>query len=233
MTTTSTTPILPFPLAWPSSSPRTARADRRRSHFGADHAGDVSPAAARAFLLDELARLGATSVMVTSNLPMSRQDVAAAPPDFIGDPGVAAWFELRGERRVLGCDRWVTVAENLRALALTVEAMRGLERWGAAEVVERAMSGFAALPAGGATDAAITTSAPTSPRTVTPAGGAPIDWRKVLRAEPGENLATVKRRYRNLMSVVHPDQGGRNALASRLNDAMSAAERDLASGGVA
>lgn len=49
---------------------------------------------------------------------------------------------------MFACDRWLSHAENMLAIAKSVEAMRGLDRWGMADVVERVMGGFSALPAG-------------------------------------------------------------------------------------
>ena len=53
-------------------------------------------------------------------------------------------------------------------------------------------------------------------------------WRTVLGAQQlGDDLAAIKRRYRELAKIVHPDAGGRAAHAARLNAAMEQAELAL------
>lgn len=230
-------PAAPFPLAWPTSWPRTPDKARRRSTFGADHAGDVDLAAARAFVIAEFDRLGAARVVVTTDIPARRADAGRAPT---GDPGAAAWFELGGEVRVLACDRWETIGENLRAIGLSVEAMRGLDRWGVGDVVERALAGFAALPAGAPSapgplarpvahpDALVRSAAGRQPIPVVTAPVTP-HWRTVLLAQDlGNDLAAIKASYRKLIKIVHPDAKGQQEHAVRLNAAMAAAERELA-----
>lgn len=64
------------------------------------------------------------------------------------DTGVAIYFTLDDRDLVLCCDKWDRVADNIAAIAATIAAMRGLERWGVTES-ERAFTGFSALPAPG------------------------------------------------------------------------------------
>lgn len=134
------------------------------------------------------------------------------------DPGIAVWFEYKRLERVLACDRWYRPEENLRAIAKSIEAMRGLERWGVADVMERVFTGFAtALPA-----------------------GPPVErpWRDVLGGTwPGADLdaadvlAIAKARHRRLISDLHPDDpdhGDSTARVAEINAALDAAERELA-----
>ena len=45
------------------------------------------------------------------------------------------------------CDVFMDeIWENMRALGKTIEAMRGIERWGAHEVIDQMFEGFTALP---------------------------------------------------------------------------------------
>lgn len=155
--------------------------------------------------------------MITSNLP-TRQDGLPyyASTD---DPGIAVWWVERGAERVVACDRWYRADENLRAIIKTLEAMRGLDRWGATEMAERAFAGFAALPPGSAG------SMPTGPR----------PWREVLGATFGpwpelakdELLVLAKSRHRKLIAIAHPDAGGDVARAAELNVAIASAEAEL------
>lgn len=204
----------PYPLQWPSRLQRTNLADRRWSHFGKNgDRGSLSPHTTGNEVIIELARLGATSWVITSNLPSRGPEglpYADAPKG--DDPGIAVWFEFRGVERVFACDRWRTPAENLRAIAKSIEAMRGLDRWGVADVLENVFTGFAAaLPPGA-----------TPPRT----------WREVLggswpELEPAELLAIARARHRALITKAHPDAGGSTELAAEINAALAEAEREL------
>ena len=44
------------------------------------------------------------------------------------------------------CDKWDKVKDNINAIANTIAAIRGIERWGASDMMERAFSAFEALP---------------------------------------------------------------------------------------
>jgi len=142
------------------------------------------------------------------------------------DPGIAAWFVLADDRgnaqeRVFACDRWLTHAENMQAIAKSVEALRGLDRWGMADVVERVIGGFAALPPG---DGGEHVPAPPRKRV----------WREVLDVahlprslRPGDLLTITRQRHRELIKVHHPDAGGDTAIAAEINAALAEAETEL------
>lgn len=215
----------PFPLQWPEGWKRTHPHNRQRSKFGFRNSGQVPFAKARMDLLAELERLGAANVVITSDLP-TRLDGLPYANGRADDPGIAVWFALRNgsrwEERVFACDKWLSPAENMQAIALSVEAMRGLARWGAGDVVTRAFSGFAALPAGGETGA------PQQPATVI------RSWREVFEVEqlvdvvaPRDLIAIVKSRHRDKIKQHHPDLGGDPQIAIELNAALAEAEREL------
>jgi hypothetical protein len=186
-----------FPLYWPECSPRTLV--RRRAPFR------VQLGTARENLLAELRRLGAGNKVISTNLPLRPDGLFRIDDRRLEDPGVAVYFELAGNRRVMACDRWDSLAANIQAIARTIEALRGIERWGSGDLVERAFSGFAALP----------------PRS------APVDWRAVLGGYEAHGLAGIRQRYRALALELHPDRGGDPDAMARLNEAMAAAEAEL------
>lgn len=199
----------PFPLQWPEGWPHTPTWKRRRSLFEPHFVED------RDNVMRWLRKRGGL-VVITSNLP-TRQD---GLPYYAstGEPGIAVWWVEKGHERVVACDRWLRADENMRAIAKTLEAMRGLDRWGASEMVERAFAGFAALPPGEHTN------------------GAPLPrrrpWREVIGGawpplEPAELLAIAKARHRTLIQRHHPDRGGDAALAAELNAALAEAEDEL------
>jgi len=216
----------PFPLQWPDGWQRTPASERQRSRFG--HAGQVGFSQARRDLLLELERLGAANVVLTTDLPVRADGLPYAASGRVDDPGVAVWFVLANQRgdheeRVFACDKWRTHAENMRSIALSIEALRGLERWGATDVVNRAFAGFTALPPGSGEE-----DAPPAPKK--------RPWREILGgawpAELGraELLVIARARHRELIRKHHPDAGGDTAKAAELNVAIAEAEKELAGG---
>lgn len=219
----------PFPLQWPDGWKRTRPALRDRSKFGFRSSGQVSFSGARTELLTELGRLGAINAVITSDLP-TRNDGLPYANGRSDDPGIAVWFLLAGangrhEERVFACDKWRSHAENMTAIARSIEAMRGLDRWGAGDVVTRAFAGFAALPPGGGGEQQL----PQQPATVV------RSWQEVFEVDalvdavgPRDLLAIVKARHRDKIKQHHPDLGGDPAIAIELNAALAAAEQELA-----
>ncbi len=207
----------PFPLQWPDGYDRAET--RTASRFVTGMARSVRQ------LLHELTRLGAANVVITSNLPTR---ISGLPYGEADDPGIAVWFVLDGHQRVLCCDRWSRPGENVHALALTVEAMRGISRWGASDVVSRAFEGFKALPA------------------VSGDGGGTTGWRvtfgltrtglRTLRLGSDDEtfqkrvLGIVRAEYRRMMQKAHPDVGGTHDQAVALGAALLAAEQDINAG---
>ncbi|MGC2778794.1 MAG: hypothetical protein WA418_24510 [Bradyrhizobium sp.] len=175
-------------------------------------------------LLAELRRLGAVDVVITSDLP-TRQDGLPYATGRAEDPGIAVWFELAGAGRVIACDRWATPIANVRAIGRSIEALRGMERWGATDMVARALQGFAALPAATGSFVAYP----------------PDHWRQVLGVAlmlpsvnaksaaqlRSEMLGIARRAHRDAIKESHPDVGGDLETAIRLNRAIEEAEREL------
>lgn len=129
---------------------------------------------------------------------------------FAGDPGCAAWWEDRkGELRVLACDKYVKIADNMHAIRLTLEAMRALERWGAYTAEQAAEGARLALPP--------------------PEGMAP-DWRNLLGSISGlpndKQLVLCEHAYRSMSREAAGDEAKQRAL----NLAIEAARKELGSG---
>jgi hypothetical protein len=201
----------PFPLQWPAGWKRTPFRDREVSRFVTGMQRNLKG------LYAELARLGAANVVITSDLPTRSN---GQPYGQAADSGIAVWFVLGGMERVIACDRWDLPAENIRAITLTIESVRGMERWGATDVT-RAFAGFTALPAGdGSDDGSIPN--PTARR----------HWRDVLaykgkRVPDDAPLGYVRRCHRQAMRVAHPDSGGSHEMAVEVGAAMAEAEAEL------
>lgn len=206
----------PFPLQWPEGWKRTTGWQRQRSMFEPHFVDD------RDRVIHWLEKRG-SRVVITSNLPTRNDGLPYyARTD---DPGIAVWWVEKGHERVIACDRWLRADENMRAIAKTLEAMRGLDRWGANEIMERAFSGFAALPAGSGEEHVPTPTPRKKP------------WREVLggsmlaaawpELDKEELLVLAKSRHRKLITQHHPDRGGDPAIAAELNAALDEAEKEL------
>lgn len=107
------------------------------------------------------------------------------------DPSVAFFFELDGKPHLLACDRWDTVADNIAAIAAHIEALRGQERWGVA-TLEQSFAGHLALPA-------------------------PEQWWQVLGVTSSATHAEIDAAWKSKILDAHPDRGGSEQEAARLN----------------
>lgn len=155
-------------------------------------------------VIDELGRMGvrADDVVISHNVKPHIMDTQGSN---VSDPGVAVYWKKRGQPdRVLAVDRYFTVADNLAALAATLDAMRAIERHGGAVVMERAFSGFDALP---------------PPRPTLP----PRAWHDVLGIAPNASREQIEAAYREKAKTAHPDAGGTHEAMAALNVARSSA----------
>lgn len=137
--------ITAYPLMWPVAWKRTRRENIRRSRFGT-YNNPPSPHRGTQALLNELRLLGATDVIISTNLQLRNDGLPYSGQRTPDDSGAAVYFTLGKKPRVLACDAWKTVGENLYAIAKHVEALRGQERWGVG-TLDQAFTGYAALPA--------------------------------------------------------------------------------------
>ena len=188
-----------YPLAWPAGWPRTRHPQRSRFNVAADRA--------RQELALEIERMGGRYPVMSSNVTLRRDgspysDGKPAGGDF--STGVAVYFERGGKQMVFACDRWDRVFDNVRAIAKTIEAMRGIERWGASDMMERAFAAFEAL------------SPPKTP------------W-EILGVNKGANADTIRTAWREKAKAAHPDAGGSTAAMAELNAARDAALKEIGS----
>lgn len=172
-----------YPLQWPVAWPRTERPEWSRFQ--------VTQNEAQNGLVEELRRLGATDVIISTNIPLRRDGLPYTSRRSPDDQGVAVYFKLDGQDQCIPCDKWRTIAENMRAIQKTIEALRGLERWGAKEMVNAAFRGFKALPA----------SIIVGEHTSRP-------WWEVLEVSQEASPEVIRAAYKARLLKVHPDQGG-------------------------
>lgn len=178
-----------YPLQWPAGWPRTK--NRQRASFR------MTPGAITDHLFDELDRLGATGIVISTNrAPYSR---SKAQPE---DPGVAVYFTLKEHQQCIPCDKWDRTEDNIHAVGLAVQALRGLERWGTGDMVSAAFQGFKALPGGEARGSDVARS-----------------WHTILGVAPDADKEEIKSAFRKLAQAHHPDVGGDAALFQELTNA--------------
>lgn len=172
-----------YPLAWPVGYARTTKRIRSPFKQTMDHA--------QRFLRDEITRLKGTDLIVSTNLPIRLDGgiYSMYMDRKIDDPGVAIYFNYKGKAISMCCDQYLTVWENIYALGKGIEALRGMERWGVSDFLDRAFTGFTALPE----------HQPARPWwKVLGLDGITVDEQKVLDA------------YRRLSKIHHPDVAGGN-----------------------
>lgn len=193
-----------YPLHWPEGWPRTEPGKRQQtSQF------QVQVSKAIDDLYDELEKLGAKSIVLSSNLTLNTYHRPYTKQSGISDPGIAVYFTLKDRPMVMARDAFADWRDNIRSLGLAVEAFRALNRHGGAHMMERAFSGFTALAAPGAKRA----------------------WREVLGFSEPYGVITRERiegAYRLMAQRCHPDKpGGSNEAMAELNAARDEALREI------
>ena len=187
-----------YPLCWPIGKPRTKYREQSRFRTA------LGPAIRE--VQHQVGLLGGRKFVLSSNLMMRLDGLPYANQRQPGDPGVAIYFEYKQKPMCFACDRWFKVEENMWATAKTIEALRGIERWGTGSMVEQAFTGFQAIE-------------PPKERS----------WRSVLGFEthPVASLESIEAQYRDLAKRWHPDNGGSAAKMAELNEAIAAARKEL------
>jgi hypothetical protein len=212
-----------FPLSWPEgwkrTKSRTQAAFNKTRDVRYDGQGQavyqgktrLSVADAVHRVLSQLDLMGIRDddCIISTNVPL-RLDGMPRSDSEPSDPGVAVYWQKKNQpsMRCMAIDRYTRVADNLAAVAATLDAMRAIERHGGAEILNRAFLGFAALPE--------TASQP---------------WREVLGIKSGTvpTPDVIQSRYRDLVKLHHPDVGGKAEDFQRIVQARDAALMELAS----
>lgn len=192
-----------YPLTWPPGWRRATSRTNAKFNVG----GSGGERKRRVEISDGVNRvyqqLGAFGVrerdVIISSMLRIRLDGQPYRDQPVGglDPGVAVYWKHRGTEKCMAIDRYTRLADNLAAIAATLEAMRAIDRHGGAEILDRAFTGFAAL------------SAPEQPF-------------QVLGVGANASREEVERAYRLLASEHHPDKGGDEAQMARINRARDA-----------
>lgn len=185
-----------YPLYWPESFPRTKHPEKSRFQTRFRDARDG--------LMEELRKMEAKNIVVSTNIPIKNDGLPYANQKEPPDRGVAVYFEWKGESYSLACDKWDKVGDNIQAIRKTIEAMRGLDRWGVSDMLQRTFSGFKALP--------------------DHTGAGKEAWWVVLGVDSNASEDVIRQAYHKKMKENHPDtEKGDNDLAVKINVAYKTA----------
>lgn len=216
--------IKAYPLQWPAGWRRTESHRRVRAKFSkgerqysANPGGgswvqqrDITINDAVTRVRAELGRMNVRDddIVISSNLVLRLDGLPKSGQSQPADPGAAVYWRTKGERRCMAVDQYDRVEHNLAAIAATLDAMRAIKRHGGAEILDRAFTGFAALPA---------------PMT----GQKP--WRDVLGVQSNESgQRVIEEAYRRKRGETHPDrEGGDHDAFLSVQAAYEAAGREL------
>ena len=206
-----------YPLTWPSGWKRITGGDRRYGRFGVAiqkfyGQGGATYKQIRSLTISEgvdrvqksLDLLGITddNVIISSNLMLRQNGLPRSGQPEPKDPGIAVYWKRKGKQEVMAADRYDRVADNLGAIAATLEALRSIDRHGGAQILDRAFTGFLELPA-------------------------PQDWRHVLGFKETPTFIEAQSRFYKLAQTAHPDKGGSESRMKELNWAIAQAKSEL------
>jgi hypothetical protein len=212
-----------YPLSWPFGWKRTPAALRRPSPFkeatdvtrrrynGSDYENVIVPGQKTVTLRvacnrleEQLERLGAKDEILSTNVELTLGGEPRGDRREPADVGAAVYFRLNGKDRVLACDKWKTVAENICAIANHIDAIRRVDRYGVG-TMEQAFAGYDRLPA--------------------PSEENRAAWRKTLGFHPMTTVTAddVNINYKSLAKAAATDQ----SRILELNLAREAALREI------
>lgn len=182
-----------YPLSWPDGWKRTKEYARKSANFSVKNRGysnrqlTVADGVSRVRVELERMRIADEDLVISTNLVLRLDGWPRSDQRAPADPGVAVYWRSGGEMRCMAIDRYDRVADNLAAIAATLEAMRAIERHGGAEILDRAFTGFTALP---------------------PPMVAGEPWYVVLGVDAEDSHEVIEKTYRYERSDHHPDKGG-------------------------
>lgn len=183
---------------------RASEYSRKRSKF---HCNSLDLATKG--VLHELKLMGVsnnfvnTNVVISTNVPLRRDGLPYSGMANPKDSGAAVYFIYKNKNMVFACDTFINVIDNLVAIQKTIEAIRGIQRWGASDMMERSFTGFEALP---------------EPKSK--------NWWDILGVARHSDLSFIKDVYRKKATEFHPDRGGNHEQMTEINHAWEAAQKE-------
>lgn len=221
---------------WPGA--RTPDAERTTSRFDAGLTATVET------LARELRHLDAQRIVLQVDLKPSqiRNDGLPRSDARAASPGVVLGFDSTHGPLRYACDRFVKSpwrreggedwTHNLRAIALGLEHLRAVDRYGITKRGEQ-YRGWAELPAGIAAPATHMTSDEAAQLLLDAAhrdpASAGIDP-KLAREHVRTRAGVREKVYRDAVKISHPDAGGSAELFQRLQAAKQLLEREASRG---
>lgn len=166
---------------------------------------DTSIANARDGLLNSIRMMGGKQIILSTNIPLRQDGIPYARYTNPKDTGVAVYFQLNNTPQVFACDKWDKIEDNMQAIRKTIEAIRGIERWGSSEMMNRIYRGFQALP-----DVSSATN---------------DSWWNVLGVDPNASIDEIEKAYKQKAKEAHPDMGGSNDAFIKLTNALEQARK--------
>lgn len=169
-----------YPLYWPQGYGRTTHSQRARFV--------TTLGKARDYVKDEIRRLGGKHPIISTNIPLKNDgDLRADWTKYkTDDKGVAVYFEHKGNQVCLCCDKYNTVWDNLYAIGRTIAALRQIDRDGVSDFLNRAFTGFKALPDNSTINMF-------------------KEWHNVFGLPETATVDMIKSRYKELSKFYHPD----------------------------
>lgn len=187
--------------SWPGE--RTPRAARKKAPFSAGYGRTLDD------LERELKHLGGRDIIIEAETTFEhiRNDGRLRSSAVLAGPGIVLSFDSRFGPLRYACDTFADWRDNLRAIALTLERQRAIDRYGATRRGEQYV-GWSALPPGG--------SSMRPAMTVEEAARFidPLAFAGIVR-DPEQYRAA----YRSCAKRMHPDAGGSAEEFTRLQEA--------------
>ena len=153
--------------------------------------------------MEEIRRLGGKNPILSSMLKLRQDGLPYSSQRTPDDNGIAVYFTYKTRPMCFACDSYTKDVDNIWAIKLTIEALRGIDRWGASDMMDRAFTGFEALPA--------------------------PNWRRTLELAPNATIAEAESAYRRLAKQHHPDQGGDEERFKEITEAIQQARKATSS----
>lgn len=203
----------PLPVIWPNGQ-RTPYTDRKRAQF------KTASSRTMALLTKEIQHLmggwvaaaGEEVVICAGYQPHEiRQDGMPRANARPADPAVVVQFKSKHGPLTYACDTFTSYDDNLRAIALGLEALRTVDRYGITRSGAQ-YTGFKALASGESTVAAGVAVLP--PMTDEEAATFIRNHSRI-----GDQTAGLNDHYRSAARSLHPDNGGARRDWNQLQEA--------------
>ena len=182
-----------YPLQWPVGYKR----EKNKKHA----AFNTSFSKARDGIIKELTMMKAANIIISSNVPLKKDGLPYAVPfgklNVTNDTGIAVYFTFNKEQKVICCDAYLTLDDNMQAINKTVEALRGIDRWKCSDIINQTFTGFKALPEKSSSET----------------------WYNILGISYNSTRDQIKDAYYKKSAIYHPDKGGNTDMFTKISDA--------------